>query len=114
VNGQYPLHQIDRLLGGNANIGPAVTPYVWGNNVLVEAIHAADVRRPDVVLLDIGLPKVNEYDAAREIRKHTGNRALTIIAVTGWGQDEDKRRSAEAGIELHLTKRVNATIVSHA
>jgi PAS domain S-box-containing protein len=75
----------------------------------VEAICAADVFRPDVILLDLGLPKLNGYEAAREIRMRAGNRPLTIIAVTGWGQDEDKQRSAEAGFELHLTKPIDAT-----
>jgi PAS domain S-box-containing protein len=73
----------------------------------VEAIHAADVLRPDIVLLDLGMPKLNGYDAAREIRKHAGDRELTIIAVTGWGQEEDRRRSAEAGFDLHLTKPID-------
>ena len=75
----------------------------------VEAIHAADAFRPEVVLLDLGLPKLNGYDAAREIRKRAGDRAVMIIAVTGWGQDEDRRHSAEAGFDLHLTKPVEAT-----
>jgi PAS domain S-box-containing protein len=75
----------------------------------VEAVHAADVFRPDVVLLDLGLPKLNGYDAAREIRKRAGERALTIIAVTGWGQEEDRRHSADAGFDLHLTKPIDVT-----
>jgi CheY-like chemotaxis protein len=75
----------------------------------VEAIRSADVFRPDVVLLDLGLPKLNGYDAAREIRRRAGKRALRIIAVTGWGQHADRRHSAEAGFDVHLTKPVDAT-----
>ena len=75
----------------------------------VEAIYAADVFRPDVILLDIGLPKLNGYEVAHEIRLRAGNRPLTIIAVTGWGQEEDKQRSAEAGFAWHLTKPIDAT-----
>jgi PAS domain S-box-containing protein len=74
----------------------------------VEAICAADVFRPDAIVLDIGLPKLNGYEAAREIRIRAGSRPLTIIAVTGWGQDEDKQRSAEAGFDWHLTKPIDA------
>jgi CheY-like chemotaxis protein len=74
----------------------------------LEAIEAADRFQPDVILLDIGLPKLNGYDAAREIRIRAGKRPLTIIAVTGWGQEEDKLRSAEAGFEWHLTKPIDA------
>jgi PAS domain S-box-containing protein len=74
----------------------------------LEAIEAADRFQPDVILLDIGLPKLNGYDAAREIRIRAGSRPLTIVAVTGWGQEEDKLRSAEAGFEWHLTKPIDA------
>jgi PAS domain S-box-containing protein len=75
----------------------------------VDAIDAAAVFLPDVVLMDIGLPKLNGYEAAREIRLRAGRRALTIIAVTGWGQDEDKQRAAAAGFDGHFTKPIDAT-----
>jgi CheY-like chemotaxis protein len=75
----------------------------------VDAIDAADEFQPDVVLMDIGLPKLNGYDAGREIRLRAGSRALTIIAVTGWGQDEDKQRAAAAGFDGHFTKPIDAT-----
>jgi CheY-like chemotaxis protein len=58
------------------------------------------------VLLDIGLPKLNGYEAARRIRDQRGG-GVVLIAVTGWGQDEDRRRSREAGFDHHLTKPVN-------
>jgi signal transduction histidine kinase/ActR/RegA family two-component response regulator len=75
----------------------------------VDAINAADEFQPDVVMMDIGMPKLNGYDAAREIRLRAGSRALTIMAVTGWGQDEDKQRSAAAGFDGHFTKPIDAT-----
>jgi len=71
----------------------------------LEAVGAASVFRPEVAILDIGLPGLNGYDAARRIRKELGTR-VTLIAVTGWGQDEDRRRSKEAGFDHHLTKPV--------
>jgi PAS domain S-box-containing protein len=72
----------------------------------LEAVGAAADFEPDVVLLDIGMPKLNGYDTARRIRDQRGDRVM-LIAVTGWGQEEDRRRSAEAGFDHHLTKPVN-------
>lgn len=72
----------------------------------LEAVQAAVAFKPDVVLLDIGLPKLNGYDAARLIREREKDRRIAIIAMTGWGQEEDKRRAFEAGIDHHLTKPV--------
>ncbi|HEU4620770.1 MAG TPA: PAS domain S-box protein [Burkholderiaceae bacterium] len=72
----------------------------------VEALeHAADFH-PDVVLLDIGMPRLNGYDAARQLREQHGGERMLLIALTGWGQDEDKRRSKEAGFDVHLVKPV--------
>jgi CheY-like chemotaxis protein len=71
-----------------------------------EAVRAAEVFRPDVALLDIGLPKLNGYEAARRIRDEAWGREMVLIAVTGWGQEEDKRRSREAGFNFHLVKPV--------
>jgi len=67
-------------------------------------VEAAAASRPDVILLDIGMPKLNGYDACRRIRAEPWGRDVFIVAVTGWGQDEDKRRSLEAGFDHHLTK----------
>ncbi|HEY1376487.1 MAG TPA: PAS domain S-box protein [Gemmataceae bacterium] len=72
----------------------------------LEAVQAAEVFRPDVVLLDIGLPKLNGYEAARRIRDEAWGRDMVLIAVTGWGQEEDKRRSKEAGFNFHMVKPV--------
>jgi len=72
----------------------------------MEAVEAAAAFRPDVILLDIGMPRMNGYDACRAIREQPWGRGLLILALTGWGQDEDKRRSREAGFDDHLVKPV--------
>jgi PAS domain S-box-containing protein len=73
----------------------------------LEAVEVAATFRPDVVLLDIGLPRLNGYEAARQIREKSGTDEIVLVAVTGWGQDEDRRRSREAGFDYHLTKPVD-------
>jgi CheY-like chemotaxis protein len=75
----------------------------------LEAVQAAETFAPHVVLLDIGLPKLNGYEAARSIRAQPWGERMTLIALTGWGQDEDKRRASEAGFDHHLTKPVDPT-----
>jgi CheY-like chemotaxis protein len=72
----------------------------------LEAVQAAATFRPEVVLLDIGLPKMNGYDAARHIREQPWGKGIALIALTGWGQQEDKCRALEAGCDQHLTKPV--------
>jgi PAS domain S-box-containing protein len=73
----------------------------------LEAVQAAATYRPDVVLLDIGLPKMNGYEAARHIRQQPWGKTMPLMALTGWGQEEDKRRALEAGFDHHLTKPVD-------
>ena len=75
----------------------------------VEALEAAARTRPDLVLLDIGLPRLNGYDTCRRIRERPWGRHLTLVAVTGWGQDTDRRLSQEAGFDDHLVKPVDDT-----
>ena len=72
----------------------------------LESVQAAATFRPDVVLLDIGLPKMNGYEAARRIREQSWGTGMALIALTGWGTEEDKRRAMEAGFDHHLTKPV--------
>jgi DNA-binding response OmpR family regulator len=62
--------------------------------------------KPDVVLLDIGLPAVSGYDVAERIREKRGDKVL-IVAITGWGQEKDLRRAEDAGIDHHFTKPVD-------
>ena len=69
----------------------------------VQAIALAQTFDPQIVFLDIGMPRMDGYEAARRIRGLLGDRVL-LVALTGWGQDEDKRRAREAGFDHHLTK----------
>jgi CheY-like chemotaxis protein len=70
-------------------------------------VQAAARFRPDVILLDIGLPGINGFEAARRIRQHRSDRRPVIVALTGWGQDSDRRASQEAGFDAHLVKPVD-------
>jgi CheY-like chemotaxis protein len=70
------------------------------------AVEAAARFHPNAVLLDIGLPGMNGLEACRAIRAQPGGDAITIAALTGWGQHEDQRRSREAGFDAHLVKPV--------
>ncbi|VTT96339.1 sensory box protein : PAS domain S-box OS=Thiocystis violascens (strain ATCC 17096 / DSM 198 / 6111) GN=Thivi_3000 PE=4 SV=1: MASE1: PAS_4: PAS_4: PAS_3: PAS_3: PAS_3: PAS_3: PAS_3: PAS_4: HisKA: HATPase_c: Response_reg [Gemmataceae bacterium] len=70
-------------------------------------VAAAGEFRPQVAFLDIGMPKVNGYDAARRIRAEGWGKDMLLVALTGWGSDDDKRRTEEAGFDRHLTKPVN-------
>jgi PAS domain S-box-containing protein len=72
----------------------------------LEALQAGAAFLPQVVLLDIGMPKMNGYDAARHIRQQPWATQIVLVALTGWGQEEDKRRALDAGFDLHLTKPV--------
>lgn len=71
------------------------------------AIDVASEFRPDAVLLDIGLPRLNGYDAARRIREQDWGAAMHLIAVTGWGQDTDRNQAKAAGFDHHLTKPID-------
>jgi CheY-like chemotaxis protein len=69
-----------------------------------QALAACEQAMPDVVLLDIGMPGMNGYEVAREVRaRHPGSR-ITLVALTGWGQEQDRRRAREAGFDHHLVK----------
>ena len=72
-------------------------------------VEVAERFRPDVVLLDIGMPKLNGYEACQRIREQPWGKSVILIAVTGWGQEEDRRRSHEAGFDHHMVKPVNPT-----
>ena len=70
----------------------------------VEAVGIASEYRPHMIVLDIGMPKMNGYEAARKVRAEAWGKHAMIVALSGWGQEEDKRRSREAGIDHHLVK----------
>jgi PAS domain S-box-containing protein len=73
----------------------------------LQAVEAARQFHPDVVLLDIGLPKLNGYDACRRIREQPEGKDMVMVALTGWGQEEDRRKSHEAGFDYHIVKPVD-------
>ncbi|HEY3783894.1 MAG TPA: response regulator [Steroidobacteraceae bacterium] len=68
------------------------------------ALESAERHLPEVALLDIGMPKLDGYEVARRIRAQPWGRKITLVALTGWGQDSDRRRSGEAGFDSHLVK----------
>jgi CheY-like chemotaxis protein len=72
-----------------------------------EAVAAADEFRPHVVLCDIGMPKLNGYEACRQMRERAWDKNMILIAITGWGQEEDRRKTKEAGFDHHLVKPVD-------
>jgi CheY-like chemotaxis protein len=78
----------------------------------VEGLAAAERLRPDVVLMDLGLPRIDGFDACRRIREQPWGKRMLVIAITGWGQDADRRRSQEAGFDHHLVKPVDARAIS--
>ena len=89
---------------------------VWGHDVQVvhdglEAIDAAREQRPEVVLLDIGLPGLDGYQVARRLREDVGLESSLLVAMTGYGQPEDRRRSREAGIHHHFVKPVEPLVL---
>jgi len=77
----------------------------------VEAVHVAHTLRPDVVLLDVGLPLRSGYDAAKLIRGEPWGRNMVLIALTGWGQEQDRKKSREAGFDHHLVKPVDPKVL---
>jgi PAS domain S-box-containing protein len=73
----------------------------------LEAIQAVEKYRPEVVLLDIGLPKLDGHEVCRRVREQPWGKDIVVIALTGWGQEDDRRKSEEAGFNGHLVKPVD-------
>jgi signal transduction histidine kinase len=73
----------------------------------LEAVEKAQQIRPDVILLDIGLPKMNGLDTCRRIREQPWGKNMVLVAMTGWGQDDDRRQSKAAGFDHHMVKPVD-------
>ncbi len=85
---------------------------LWGNDTRtahdgLEALELAEAFRPEVILLDIGLPRLNGYDTCRRMRERPWGKDAFMIATTGWGQEEDRRRAREAAFDHHLVKPVD-------
>ena len=72
----------------------------------IEGLRVAVEEKPDIAVIDIGLPGTNGYEVARRLRADPATRALPLIALTGYGQNEDRLRALEAGFDLHLVKPV--------
>jgi len=75
----------------------------------LQAVAAASRLEPHAILMDIGLPELNGLEAARQIRAQPRGQSILLMALTGWGEDEDKERSKEAGFDLHFVKPVSPT-----
>lgn len=73
----------------------------------IEALEEAELFRPEVVLLDIGMPRLDGYETARRMRRQPWAAATQIVAVTGWGQETDRQRAKAAGFDRHLVKPVD-------
>jgi CheY-like chemotaxis protein len=83
-----------------------------GHRVMVahdgeQAVARFDEFRPEFALLDIGMPKLDGYEVARRLRQRAGERRLTLVAATGWGQESDKARAVAAGFDAHFTKPID-------
>jgi CheY-like chemotaxis protein len=76
------------------------------------ALDVAASFKPDVVLLDIGLPGLSGYEVARRMRQEPWGKAAKLVAVTGWGQLEDRQRSQEAGFDAHMVKPVDHDLLA--
>ncbi len=72
-----------------------------------EAVTAAEQFRPDVMLLDIGLPGMSGHEVARSLRQESWGRSVVMIAMTGWSMDEERERSEQAGFDHHMVKPVD-------
>ena len=100
------------VTGGSKGLGAAMATGLAsaGANLLLvsrnqqQAVETAEHFRPDIALIDLGLPKLNGFDVCRRIRETEWGKHVTLIAQTGYGGDEDKRRSREAGFNGHLVK----------
>lgn len=84
---------------------------LWGHEVVVAhdgptALRAAQSQRPEVALLDLSLPGMGGYELARQMRSQSDLRRTVLVAMTGWGQEEDRRRSQAAGFAHHMVKPV--------
>jgi signal transduction histidine kinase/ActR/RegA family two-component response regulator len=96
------------------SLGAVLTMAGHETRVMYDGAQAVAVARtwePEVVLLDIGLPLMNGYEAARRIREALVGKSLLLVAITGWGQDEDRRRSSAAGFDYHFVKPVDPAML---
>lgn len=76
-----------------------------------QAMAEAEAFRPDVMLMDIGLPVMDGYEAARQLRQQPWGRCIKLVAITGWGQARDVERALEAGFDHHVVKPVDRKLL---
>jgi PAS domain S-box-containing protein len=115
VPGTTCVHRRVLVVDDNVDAGESLATLVsmWGNEILLatdgrDAIEIAERHRPEVVILDLGLPGLNGYEVCAEIRSRDWGKNLKVFALSGWGQEEDRRRSEEAGFDGHLVKPVDS------
>jgi two-component system CheB/CheR fusion protein len=77
----------------------------------LEALETAKRSKPELIFMDLGMPRMSGYDAARLIRSAPECNGVVLVALTGWGQEEDRRRSLEAGFDHHIVKPIDFAIV---
>ena len=75
----------------------------------LQAVEIAESRRPDIVLLDIGMPRMNGYEAAEWIREQPWGKQIRLVALTGWQGEEHRQRSLKAGFDAHVVKPIGPT-----
>src|SRR5690606_18095772 len=118
-NGVQPYRRRILIADDNADAAAAMAEIlgVIGHEVRtavdgLEAIEVAERFRPDLILLDIGMPRLDGYEACRRIRQRAWGRNVPIYAITGWGQPSDRRRTREAGFNAHLVKPVSIEAIN--
>jgi len=77
-----------------------------------QALEVAAAVRPHMVLLDLGMPGLSGYDTCRRMREQPWSKGVAIVALTGWGQEDERRRSREAGFDEHLVKPVDLSALT--
>ncbi len=120
TSGKWPAVAVRRILVADDNPDSleslAMVLRLKGNEVRtaadgIRAIAEAEAFQPDVILLDIGMPNMNGYDACRAIRGREWGREVLLVALTGWGQEEDREKSRIAGFDHHLVKPVDPEVL---
>src|SRR4051794_30747117 len=90
----------------------------WGHTVRIArdgamALEEVSAFFPDVIFLDLGIPKVHGFEVARIVRAMSGTEKMLLVAMTGYGREEDRHRSAEVGIDHHLVKPCDPDLLQH-